>query len=644
MLKLSKYITLSIIFCLILGSLIYAAETNNPAELLNAGLDKFQKKDYRNALTYFNRLTQYQTENEYADAGLFLSAKTQIRLGQFVDAFRSVANLSSRFPQSEYTDDAVYLQAEIFYALGQDDKAYHRLFRCLENDVDPRLTDLARKKLSSLLRVQSPDELSALKETVSDENKLFFDKIIKSINEKSKILVFISDFDTASFPVLQGFQTGLDAYLKDSGNIEPVLELKKVKGNLLDLYLGLKDTDSKTTVGIISLLTGNESLTAAAACSNLEIPFFIIQDDTPNLWKIGENIWQLSPDMGYKGEALAEYTVDLLGLKRFATLAPIDDSRSYFIDSFTSKAEELGAEIACQEWYYSESLDLGKNFKSIRDVGFKLAYEDSTMILFKADSLFYSLADSSYFNKEYLLRVDTTCFAAGDSSLLIDTSYFKVDTSFFSIDSTLKFAGDSLASMYADSILQNFLDSGWKRYKKLLIEKARFQRIEVDSNNIQLSCYDGLIFPLVREEVDMYVPQYAFYNFKTSLFSLREAFNAENMTQYRKFLNNLKTVGWGVQNDLHSAGYQKMLDDFIGEGLYAPALDESLGYDTMKIALNLIYSIEYNRKSFYKDGFSSRGVFHNFEFEPGIRVNKSVDFYRFDGIEFVRLSGETKTN
>lgn len=643
MLRIFKYITISIVICLNLTSLIFADESNNPAGLLNAGLQKFQKKDYRSALSYFSQLAQFETENEYADAGLFLSAKTQIRLGQFVEAFRSVSNLSARFPQSKYIDDAVYLQAEIFYALGQDDKAYHKLFRCLENDVDPRLSDLARKKLSLLLRVKSPDELSALKETVADENKPFIDKIIRSIIEKSRIIVLVSESDSASFPILQGLQTALDGYLRNTGNIEPKLELKEVKGNLLDLYLGLKDINAKNTVGILSLLKGNESLIAAAAGASLDIPFFIIKDDTPNLWKTGENIWQLSPDMGYMGEALAEYTVNLMGLKRFATLAPMDDSRSYFIDSFTSKAEELGAEIACQEWYYSESLDLGKNFKSIRDVGFKLAYEDSTMMLFNADSLYYPLADSNFFNNEYLLKIDTTYFSPEDSSVLIDTSFYKIDTSYFGIDTTLKFADDSLVTMFADSILQDFFDSGWKRIKKLLVEKARFQRLEVDSNNIQLSCYDGLIFPLAREEVDLYVPQYAFYNFKTNLFSLRDAFTSENMTQYRKFLSGLKTVGWGAQTDLNSAGYRKMLNDFIDEGLYAPNLDESLGYDTMKIALNIIYGIDYNQKSFYKDGFSTKGVFHDFEFEPGIRVNKSVDFYKFDGFEFVQFSGEANS-
>ncbi|NQS98678.1 MAG: hypothetical protein HQ591_09500 [candidate division Zixibacteria bacterium] len=578
---------------------VFAQGTTAPLTLLRQGLMSFNKGNYNQALADFEQLTGFEMENPYLDAGFYLTAKTNIRIKHFISAQNAVDELRLRFPNSIYLDYAEYLEAEILYAQKKDLLAYKNLFYLYGKCSVPGLKSLAKDKLTLLLKGMNTGQLMKIRSKVGKDGRDFIDELLTKKGMKSKIIVLTAPEDTTAELFVNGIELALNLYREQSGSDELELTVIETPQRLLDEYLTVKNLNEQSVVAVISLNTGTSSLITAAAGSALDVPFFFLMDNTPDIWKTGDNIWQLQPDLASMGAALADYTVRAMGVERFVTIAPLDDSRIHFAEAFIRRAEVLEVEIAGQEWYYTDALDLGNNFKTLRRIGFRCAFDDSLITLLEQDSLYIPLEDSL---------------------LIPDSLIIPVDSMYFTVDSL------------SDTLLNQL----WSNYQKSMIELARFQRVEVDSNDIPLSCFDGFVFPLAADEIDMYVPQFAFYNFKTNLFSVLSAFPPAVLEKYGHYLTGLKVVGWGRRDRSHPA-FSLLTDRFFTFKGDAPTDEEVIGYDAMNLILNLT-SMQYQAKlGEHKEELSFQGVSYDFIFPPGKRNNQSMNFYEFDGKFFTEM-------
>ena len=567
--------------------------------LLRRGLMSFNEGNYDQALANFELLAKIEKGNSHIDTGLYLTAKTNIRMKYFISAQDALDELRSRFPNSIYLDYAEYLEAEILYAQKKDMLAYQKLFYLHGQCKIPELKTLAKEKLTLLLKGMSVEKLTAMRSKAGEDGRNFIDELLFEKGQKNKIIILTVPEDTSAVFYVDGIQLALNLYREQSGSDSLELAVIETPTQLLDEYLTVKSLADQPIKAVISLNTGTSSLIAAAAGSGLDVPFFILRDDTPDMWKIGDNIWQLQTDLASMGAALADFAVEVMDLDRFVTLAPLDDSRIHFAEAFIRRAEELEVEIAGQEWYYTESLDLGNNFKSLRRIGFRYAFDDSLITLLEQDSLYISLEDTL---------------------LIPDSLRIPVDSLYFTVDSL------------SDTLLNQL----WSNYQKSMIELARFQRVEVDSNDIPLSCFDGFIFPLEADEVDMYVPQFAFYNFKTNLFSVLSAFPPAMLEKYGHYLTGLKVVGWG-RRDRSSPAFSLLTDRFYAFKGDTPTDEEVLGYDAMNLVLNLTSMQNEDNIEMHQEELYFQGVSCDFIFPPGKRNNQSVNFYEFNGMFFAEL-------
>jgi branched-chain amino acid transport system substrate-binding protein len=96
---------------------------------------------------------------------------------------------------------------------------------------------------------------------------------------------------------------------------------------------------------------------------------------------VGATVFQLNSNLERKGEALAQYAFEILGLRTFATLAPADEYGQQMTNSFTSKIDQLGGRIIAQGWYYGNPEDLGRQFKAIREAAFAFDSTDVAALL-----------------------------------------------------------------------------------------------------------------------------------------------------------------------------------------------------------------------------------------------------------------------
>jgi ABC-type branched-subunit amino acid transport system substrate-binding protein len=97
------------------------------------------------------------------------------------------------------------------------------------------------------------------------------------------------------------------------------------------------------------------------------------------LTDIGSCIFQLNGNQRMRGERMARYAVEELGLKSFAILAPADDYGKSMRDSFVETIQKLGGSLLIEKWYFEGATDLGPQFKSIRETGLRKMVEDSVL-------------------------------------------------------------------------------------------------------------------------------------------------------------------------------------------------------------------------------------------------------------------------
>jgi len=100
---------------------------------------------------------------------------------------------------------------------------------------------------------------------------------------------------------------------------------------------------------------------------------------------LNDYTFQVNSDIETRGRKLAEYAIQDLGLKTFATLSPTDDYGRQMTDSFCLTVENLGGTVVTQKWYYPGTEDVGRQFKAIREVGFSMMNRDSLIKYYTKD-------------------------------------------------------------------------------------------------------------------------------------------------------------------------------------------------------------------------------------------------------------------
>jgi hypothetical protein len=568
-----------------------ASAVDPPITLLKQGLEKFRAGEYESALVFFDRSTGMEKNNPHIDAGLYLVAKTNIRLKRFKNAQTTIENLHTRFPQSLYIPYANLLMAEVLYAQKKDAPAYQLLLKLLSPDTPAPLRKYTESKLKILFEPLSLRQLRDLRNDCDENGRQFINQILRKRSGEGCFIVLIAEEDKSAELILSGIKSAFNTnspWLPVKN--PPALEVITLGDDILQNYLRIKDLTYEPVKCIISLLPGDQSRTAVMAGSWIEAPFFVVKDDSPDLWRLGENIWQLSPDKLTLGRELADFAFKSLKVNRFATISALDDSRAKFTEAFIERFEKEGGKVMAQDE------DLGNNFKNLRSYGFRSGFEDSVKTLFDRKALVFRYNDHYRIPKALKVPLDEERF-------------------------TVK------------NLNEDLLNSLWNDYRAIERDKANLQGIQIDSSDITLNTYQGFLFPLKEEEVDMFISQFAFYNFQTKLFTFLSAFPRLTIDRKIPSTSEIYLVGWG-RLERTGAIFASFVDYFYRLKNIAPYDEEVLGFDTANFALGFEDLCELNKGGTLK----FKGIFYDFEFPPSDRCNCRVDFYRLEKSDFVYVT------
>lgn len=145
------------------------------------------------------------------------------------------------------------------------------------------------------------------------------------------------------------------------------LELVDTKGNGVVTAREVQKIIEKGTSTIIGpIISTNATVAAGMLIEHPEIVMVTPTATDEGIAGLGENVFQINITPKAVAEKIATYAVKSLGLKSFASLAPLTEYGNLMTQFFKAKVEELGATMEVSEYYVPSSNDHRKQFNKIR--------------------------------------------------------------------------------------------------------------------------------------------------------------------------------------------------------------------------------------------------------------------------------------
>lgn len=130
--------------------------------------------------------------------------------------------------------------------------------------------------------------------------------------------------------------------------------------------------EDREVIAIIGALTSAETTPIAALLGVQKMPLVAPTASDDGIASLSPYIFQVNATPGAQGRRIAEHAVREQGLRTLATLASRDGYGRHIAREFTTKAEDLGAEVLIQEWYEPGTTDYRRQFERIRSMGLAL--------------------------------------------------------------------------------------------------------------------------------------------------------------------------------------------------------------------------------------------------------------------------------
>lgn len=388
----------------------------------------YKTGEYKSALAGFEALANSRDLHQRTTAALLMAGKCLYQLQRFSEAIPYYDKLITTFPRSAYLDDAYFARASAYYKLEQFAKAVKDLLWVADWSHQPALASKSAALAAKIIRAKlSLADTRTLLVGANGENaativtiELARKEIAEGSPEKAEALLkdFKRKYDSKRhLPTLDqllkeaqsssaravkvGVILPLTGYYAEEGQgILRGIKFAQQQGKFAGIQLVVDDSESNLIKAIqelkrqievdgVSAIVGEleSEITAGigALASREGVPVIAPAATENDVTAVGETIFQLNSNLERKGEAIAQYAFEILGLRTFATLAPADEYGQQMTNSFTSKIDQLGGRIIAQAWYYGNPEDLSRQFKSIRDAAFALDSTDVAELIRQAE-------------------------------------------------------------------------------------------------------------------------------------------------------------------------------------------------------------------------------------------------------------------
>lgn len=387
------------------------------------GVNDYRLEKYEQAKKIFlDLINEYPTHQRITIVYLMLG-KTHYQLGEYEQAISTIQRLITEYPQSNYIDDGRFVLASCYYKLEKFDPAMRELLWIADYGSDQKLKkksrnlvipmieyNLTEKQISDIKaemtgeisrailtiklaqkwnQMHNKDKaVSLLQNFINDNPQNEYISIMKETLKKIEnqqqvveikvgvILPLSSEYSEQAQAILAGIKY---AQLKFNQNSKYNVELvvKDSEGSIITCIKSAQELASDDQIAaIIGELESEKTASIAPTVAFNHVPLIVPVASDNGLASLSEYIFQLNGDLETRGAFLAEFAIEQLGYRKFATLSPADNYGKEMTDSFTATIDKLGGEIIAQKWYYGNTQDMARQFKSIRELGFNRMTKD----------------------------------------------------------------------------------------------------------------------------------------------------------------------------------------------------------------------------------------------------------------------------
>jgi ABC-type branched-subunit amino acid transport system substrate-binding protein len=393
---------------------VFAGETMPlPKQGLNSALDLYNKGQYEAAASRFIYLANIYPQDENQTIFRFMTAKSLYKAGSYDQADREFYRFISDFPKSTYLAEAFLFRGHIAYAGKRFKESAENYLKANSMEPNSRTGEIALANLEPLLSIElTVPELASLADSfsfydITGEVKYYLgQKQLEAEDFKSAAVSFRSYLDNHStgeyaieakqsydlalsgtsrkvtvgvlaplsgsnadygMNLVSGVRLIFDGLTSIGGrNVE--LIIKDTGGDPVKAALAVRELKTADPAVIIGPLRSESAVAAAVAANCLGIPLITPTASEKGITLIGNSIYQLSPPSEKLAATLAEYAVNVMGIKEFGIISPGDFTSRQVTSAFSTKVYELGGEVVATTFYESGQTDFSNQIKPLHDV------------------------------------------------------------------------------------------------------------------------------------------------------------------------------------------------------------------------------------------------------------------------------------
>ncbi len=560
-------------YILVLLLTVISSRAGEPIEpiKLRIAVQHLEHGEPARALSELEAYLEMTESGPYIITAELLAARCELALKRTDKTIVRVNRVLEMNPDHAIAAQCHYLFAAVFQARGDSYAAALELVDCLNLNPEGNTLNLAKEKLKELADGPALYCLETLQDLARSENC----KSALSDASLNKVDLFASTEAYATIGVIfqlspttgeapdstkglnliDGVRAAAEKHgreLSGSQSQEPEQTIQIVSriipSNTVVGVLAAREMIRRDGIlGLIIYGPESEAMAITVEAQAHGIPTILPGQRRPGLYAIGPTTVQPEADWYREGELAAIYAVDSLHLRTFAVIAPVTPMGQENASGFTSILENRQmTELLALEWYFPEQdISLNRQFLRIREIGFKREF---------ADSLFSSKLTDSLFH----LNLSDRIFAAGF------------------IDSLLRSRWE---------IHKDLIDRYWREHLQDIRLTPLFKSGALDSNDIELKAIDGIYLPIEPGGIELFAPQFAFYNFKTQCFGNSAWNEPDELYRHRQYTNDLIfTSSYNVSN-LEENYPELSLYIYKQHGM-APGLWQVRGYDSASILLS----------------------------------------------------------
>lgn len=452
------------LFSYLFSILLFAQDAiEREREILYKNISLYETGRYEKAAQNFALMIERLPDSPFITTNHLMKAKSEYKNDQYIISLQSAKTFLEKYPGSRYQDEIYYLIGNIYYRLNRYSTAVGAWDKSLSLTENSELIEkignliirtarykLTNKDITELQNTDFSDDSKVLltvakAEIMIDQGNRYQAQILveqtlsqypqtrfrnkaeqliepgrahSQIELKIALLIPLSGYNAEiGESVRAGAEFAVREY-NQSAAYPVTLIVKDYGEDITRAIRYYKELAQNLDVLAVFGPLENDISSACAALSEYEkFPVISPTATEDELTYLTDYFFQINSTLEMRAQKLAEYAVDSLRIKRFATFSPVENHFVKMVDEFTHILKSRSVPVVVQEWYYPADQDLHEQFMNIKRIGLKYAFIDSIRSIdplidsLRIDSLYAAYLRQEELAKESRSKIDSADIA-----------------------------------------------------------------------------------------------------------------------------------------------------------------------------------------------------------------------------------------